>query len=165
MTAPIAVYDEDLQGLIIARVGDTPPGAMANAMPTIWQLYAYLPLSYPGGIGQQLQALYAQRDCLEIALAAVRTLVDIRSPNQEEKDSQQGVRLSAMFAATTAEIVRVELVLRQSRGTQVGQLTQVVPEPNPFGPGTISADDTAFRGDPYTPFPGGVFGPPVISQG
>lgn len=154
------------QALVVLRVGETtnPPGMLAANIAGIAMQYDGIDSRVAAlGPGYSLEMLYSGRDAILVAMGACRAAVQERTADQEALYQQEAARLQAMYTNAQVEIVRVEDLARRSRAPQVGQITQVQPLPNPFGPGWLpDASDTALAGSPYYPYPGGLNAPPVI---
>lgn len=134
-------------------------GVLAANVATYWAGNATHGLLSPT-LGPDLQYYYTQRDCVTLALGAVRDLVDLASAaDQKATLNQLTIHLRAMYDAATAEITRLETIIAASRPALMGQMAATVA---PFPPivvidpatGRLLPSPDNYRGSPYSyPYP------------
>jgi len=130
-------------------------GVLAGNVATYWDGNAAHGLLSP-----DLQYYYTQRDCVTLALGAVRDLFDLASAaDQKATLNQLTIHLRAMYDAATAEITRLETIIAASRPALMGQMAAAVaPFPLPVvvdpATGRLLPSPDNYRGSPYGyPYP------------
>lgn len=156
-----ALSAADAQRLIVLSVRDITDaadldyaGVLAASVATYWAGNAAHGLLSPT-LGPDLQYYYTQRDCVTLALGAVRDLTDVASAaDQKATLNQLTIHLRAMYDAATAEITRLETIIAASQPALMGQMaTTVAPIPTPLivdpATGRLLPSPDGLRGNPY----------------
>jgi len=152
----------DAQRLIVLSIRDITDGAdphyagvLAGSVVAYWDGNAA-----HGFLSPDLQYYYTQRDCVTLALGAVRDLFDLASAaDQKATLNQLTIHLRAMYDAATAEITRLETIIAASRPALMGQMAAAVaPFPPPVivdpATGRLLPSPDNYRGSPYGyPYP------------
>ncbi len=156
----------DAQRLIVLSIRDVTDeadpdyaGVLAASVATYWDGNAAHGVLSPT-LGPDLQYYYTQRDCVTLALGAVRDLFDLASAaDQKATLNQLTIHLRAMYDAATAEITRLETIIAASRPALSGQMAAAVaPFPPPVvvdpATGRLLPSPDNYRGSPYGyPYP------------
>jgi len=161
-----ALSAADAQRLIVLSIRDvTDPadpnyaGVLAGSVTTYWDGNAAHGLLSPA-LGPDLQYYYTQRDCVTLALGAVRDLTDVATAaDQKATLNQLTIHLRAMYDAATAEITRLETIIAASRPALMSQMATIVaPIPAPLivdpATGRLLPSPDQYRGNPLMcPYP------------
>lgn len=139
-----------VQSLIIAEVGDTPDGLLAQQMATIWASYADKAYIWP-----RLQELYAKRRAIDFVMGTLRSNVDFSMSGDLSlklsdrtaflMDRRKEVQCQIEVEECKAQAVRVPVVTPLVT-------TEIEPAQPPGSypvPDIDSSNSPVYRGDPY----------------
>ncbi len=101
----------------------------------------------------ELQALYVERECLEVLMGQMRDLTDTKlGTNLTSNQSAIFENLTKLYSLCQSKITNFEYKARDSRGPSVGQLTKQSMGSR-RAPWQADPASPLYRGDPLAPSP------------
>lgn len=132
------------QAMIVEEVGDTPAGAVAAQIVTIWTMF-----DDRAPIGRQY--LYAKRKAIDLLMGIYRKQVNIVNRGQQAELSHLMRNLQIMRDAVSDEIgddkVDTQRNAQSRRGARIGRLTTTSPLGAAVGLPGFDPNDQVYRGD------------------